>query len=378
MMNNDTKMIKVEHLSKSFGNLVVLKDINIEIQKGEIISIIGPSGTGKSTFLRCLNLLEKPTGGTIWIDDKEIMDPKNNANLLRQKMGMVFQNFNLFEHLSVLDNLTIGPIKLLNKSKPEAEEKARELLKLVGLASKEDAFPDELSGGQQQRVAIARCLSMDPEIILFDEPTSALDPTMVSEVLGVIRRLAADGMTMAIVTHEMKFARDLSTRILYMDEGIIYEEGTPEEIFERPQKEKTRAFIHRIRNYFYHIEHADFDFYGMRSGLEAFCNKHFFNHTEINNLNLIIEETLQLCFREGDVEARNQIIRNTGGLDLTVEYSEQTKEITILFTADTKLQTIINQVADSDGISYIILQGMTKSIDEVIREGRVVLTMTMN
>lgn len=357
---------------------MVLKDINIEIQKGEIISIIGPSGTGKSTFLRCLNLLEKPSGGSIWIDDKEIMDPKNNANLLRQKMGMVFQNFNLFEHLSVLDNLTIGPMKLLNKNRVEAEEKARDLLKLVGLAAKEDAFPDELSGGQQQRVAIARCLSMDPEIILFDEPTSALDPTMVSEVLGVIRRLAADGMTMAIVTHEMKFARDLSTRILYMDEGIIYEEGTPEEIFERPQKEKTRAFIHRIRNYFYHIEHADFDFYDMRAGLEAFCNKHFFNHTEINNLNLIIEETLQLCFREGDFETRNQIIRKTGGIDLTVEYSEQTKEITVLFTADVQLQTIINQVADSDGISYIILQGMTRSIDEVIKEGRVALTMVMN
>ena len=370
-------MIKVEHLSKSFGNLMVLKDINIEIQKGEIISIIGPSGTGKSTFLRCLNLLEKPSGGSIWIDDKEIMDPKNNANLLRQKMGMVFQNFNLFEHLTVLDNLTIGPMKLLNKGRVEAEEKARDLLKLVGLAAKEDAFPDELSGGQQQRVAIARCLSMDPEIILFDEPTSALDPTMVSEVLGVIRRLAADGMTMAIVTHEMKFARDLSTRILYMDEGIIYEEGTPEEIFERPQKEKTRTFIHRIRNYFYHIEHADFDFYDMRAGLEAFCNKHFFNHTEINNLNLIIEETLQLCFREGDVETRNQIIRKTGGIDLTVEYSEQTKEITVLFTADAQLQTIINQVADSDGISYIILQGMTRSIDEVIKEGRVALTLLM-
>jgi polar amino acid transport system ATP-binding protein len=178
-------MIKVEHLSKKFGKLTVLKDINIEIKKGEIISIIGPSGTGKSTFLRCLNLLEKPTSGRIWVDNLDIMDPKNDPNLLRQKMGFVFQNFNLFEHLSVLDNLTIGPIKLLKRSREEAEKRGRELLKLVGLAAKEEAFPDELSGGQQQRVAIARCLSMDPEIILFDEPTSALDPTMVSEVLGV-------------------------------------------------------------------------------------------------------------------------------------------------------------------------------------------------
>ncbi|PKP17992.1 MAG: amino acid ABC transporter ATP-binding protein, partial [Bacteroidetes bacterium HGW-Bacteroidetes-22] len=177
-------MIKVEHLSKSFGALTVLKDINTEIHKGEVISIIGPSGTGKSTFLRCLNLLERPSGGKIWIDGLDIMDPKNDPSVLRQKMGMVFQNFNLFEHLSVLDNVTIGPIKLLKKTKEEAEKRGRELLKLVGLAAKESAFPDELSGGQQQRVAIARCLSMDPEIILFDEPTSALDPTMVSEVLG--------------------------------------------------------------------------------------------------------------------------------------------------------------------------------------------------
>lgn len=370
-------MIKVEHLSKSFGDLVVLKDINIEIEKGEIISIIGPSGTGKSTFLRCLNLLEKPTGGTIWINDLDIMNPKNNPNTLRQKMGMVFQNFNLFEHLSVLDNLTIGPIKLLNLSKTEAENKARELLKLVGLAAKENAFPEELSGGQQQRVAIARCLSMDPEIILFDEPTSALDPTMVSEVLGVIRRLASDGMTMAIVTHEMKFARDLSTRVLYMDEGIIYEEGTPEHIFETPSKEKTRAFIHRIRNFNYQIVTSQFDYYALTASMEAFCNKHFFEHKWINSLQLIVEETLQLCLQEGDSETRKKIIDETGGIDLTIEYSEKTKEISVQFTAAPDLKTIINQVADSDGISYIIIQGITQSIKEVLKDNRLCLTMVM-
>lgn len=368
-------MINVSHLSKSFGDLLVLKDINIDIQRGEIISIIGPSGTGKSTFLRCLNLLEKPSGGTILIDGKDIMDPRNNANILRQKMGMVFQNFNLFEHLSVLENLTIGPMKLLKKSRAEAEEKARGLLRLVGLAAKEDAYPDELSGGQQQRVAIARCLSMDPEIILFDEPTSALDPTMVSEVLGVIRRLAADGMTMAIVTHEMKFAHDLSTRVLYMDEGIIYEEGTPEEIFEHPQKVNTRAFIHRIRSFSYHIEQADFDFYDMRASLEAFCNKHFFNHSEINKLNMIVEETLQLCFKEGDFETRNQLFQSSGGIDLAIEYAETTKEISVVFSADQKVLTILNQVEESDGISMTLLRGLTKSIDETEKEGKVVLTM---
>ena len=368
-------MIKVEHLSKSFGDLVVLKDINLEIHKGEIISIIGPSGTGKSTFLRCLNLLDKPSGGRIWVDGLDIMEPQYNPNKLRQKMGMVFQNFNLFEHLTVLENLTIGPIKLLKKSKADAVKKGRELLKLVGLTSKEKAFPDELSGGQQQRVAIARCLSMDPEIILFNEPTSALDPTMVSEVLGVIRHLAANGMTMAIVTHEMKFARDLSTRILYMDEGIIYEEGTPAEIFDNPQKENTKTFIHRIRNFYYHIDNNEYDFYHLRAGLEEFCLKHFFKLQQRNNITLIIEEALQLCFAEGQSEIRNQIILKNGGLDLTVAYFENSNEISIIFTCDESLKTILNQVEDSDGLSFVIISNISQSVVEEIRNGKVVLTV---
>ena len=227
-------MIQIKHLQKKFGNLEVLRDVNLNIKCGEVISIIGPSGTGKSTFLRCLNLLEQPTGGSIIIDGEEVLNGHINASKLRQKMGMVFQSFNLFNHLSVLENVCIGPIKLLGKSRQDAEAKAKELLKMVGMAEKADAMPEELSGGQKQRAAIARCLSMDPEIILFDEPTSALDPTMVSEVLSVIRALARQGMTMAIVTHEMSFARDVSTRVVYMDDGIIYEIGTPEEIFEHP------------------------------------------------------------------------------------------------------------------------------------------------
>lgn len=370
-------MIRVEHLSKKFGDLVVLEDINTEIKKGEIISIIGPSGTGKSTFLRCLNLLEKPSAGRIWIDDLDIMDPENDPNMLRQKMGMVFQNFNLFEHLSVLDNVTIGPMKLLNMDRAAAEKKGRELLKLVGLTAKEKAFPDELSGGQQQRVAIARCLSMDPAIILFDEPTSALDPTMVSEVLGVIRRLASDGMTMAIVTHEMKFARDVSTRIFYMDEGIIYEEGTPEEIFDHPGKEKTKAFIHRIRNFHYHIADKEFDFYDMQAAIAAFCNKHFIQDQQFNTLNLIIEETLHLCLNEGNVEARNLILKKTNGLEIMLAYSENSNEISVVFSAESSLKTILNQVADSDGLSLTIISGMSQSVKEEIHEGKVVLTIVM-
>lgn len=238
--------IKVEHLAKCFGPTTVLKDINVEINSGEVISIIGPSGTGKSTFLRCLNLLETPTGGSIRINGQDILAPDSDPAALRRKMGMVFQNFNLFDHLTALGNLTIGPIRLLKKSPEEAGKRGRELLALVGLAAKENAFPDELSGGQQQRVAIARCLSMDPEVILFDEPTSALDPTMVSEVLGVIRRLAADGMTMVIVTHEMKFAREVASHVIYLHNGVVEEEGPPDALFGAPKSERLKQFLKSV------------------------------------------------------------------------------------------------------------------------------------
>ena len=266
-------MIKVEHLAKRYGELTVLKDVTVDIAKGEVISIIGPSGTGKSTFLRCLNLLDPPSGGRIEIDGINLLDPATDVPKMRRKMGMVFQSFNLFAHLSVLDNLTLGPIKLLGARKAEAQAKARELLKLVGLAEKAGSFPDELSGGQKQRVAIARCLAMEPQIILFDEPTSALDPTMVSEVLAVMRRLAKEGLTMLVVTHEMDFARDISSRVFYMDEGVIYEQGTPAQIFDQPQREKTRAFIHRIRSVCLRIDSPDFDLYAINAELEQFCEK---------------------------------------------------------------------------------------------------------
>jgi len=265
-------MIRVEHLSKKFGDLEVLRNVNAHINRGEVISVIGPSGTGKSTFLRCLNLLDPPTGGRIFIDGQEITAPNANVSLLRQKMGMVFQDFNLFLHLNVLENLTLAPVKLLHKTPALALSKARELLHLVGLAAKEKAYPAELSGGQKQRVAIARCLAMNPDIILFDEPTSALDPTMVSEVLGVIRRLAGTGMTMLIVTHEMQFARDVSSRVFYMDQGIIYEEGAPSQIFDHPEKEATRTFINRIRNLEWNIEdYEHYDIYALTTDIIQFC-----------------------------------------------------------------------------------------------------------
>ena len=224
-------MIKVSNLKKSYGITPVLTDVNAEISKGEVISVIGPSGTGKSTFLRCLNLLEKPDSGEILFDGENLLSDTTDISRIRQKVGMVFQSFNLFDHLNVMHNLTIAPVKLLGMSKTEASAKAVETLKKVGLAEKANNYPDELSGGQKQRVAIARCLMMNPEVILFDEPTSALDPTMVSEVLSVIRNLAKTGITMIIVTHEMDFARDVSDRVFYMDKGVIFESGSPEQIF---------------------------------------------------------------------------------------------------------------------------------------------------
>ncbi len=345
-------MIRVEHLEKKFGSLTVLKDINIGIKKGEVISIIGPSGTGKSTFLRCLNLLEYPTSGKIFIDEVDILDKNTDAPKMRQKMGMVFQSFNLFNHLSVIDNLTIGPIKLLGKSKDEAEKRAMELLKVVGLAEKANSYADELSGGQKQRVAIARCLSMDPEIILFDEPTSALDPTMVSEVLAVIRKLAREGMTLAIVTHEMDFARDVSNRVLYMDEGLIYEDGSPEQIFGNPQREKTKSFINRIRSFNYHIDSPDFDLYKMNAEIELFCEKHAFSHKVMKDILLVIEELLMLY------KAQSKIF----DVDLRVAYSEKHNSIEITFENLGEEGNILEN-ADDDDIGVMIIRNKAEKIE---------------
>lgn len=246
MTTDNNTLIKVENLEKSFGNIDVLKGINTEIKKGEVVVIIGPSGSGKSTFLRTLNLLEMPTGGKIFFEGVNITDPKININLHRQKMGMVFQQFNLFPHMTILKNMTIAPIKLLGKTKEKAEADALELLRKVGLEDRAQAYPSQLSGGQKQRVAIVRALAMNPDVMLFDEPTSALDPEMVGEVLSVMKELAASGMTMAVVTHEMGFAKEVADRVLFIDEGIIMEEGTPKEVFENPQSPRLQDFLSKV------------------------------------------------------------------------------------------------------------------------------------
>ncbi len=356
-------MITVSNLSKKFGDLVVLKEINCQIEPGEIISIIGPSGTGKSTLLRCLNLLEQPSGGSIIIDGVDILAPGSDVPKLRRKMGMVFQSFNLYNHLTVLENLTLGPLKLAGKSKEEAVEEALELLRLVGLAEKANSFPDELSGGQKQRVAISRCLAMKPEIMLFDEPTSALDPTMVSEVLAVIRRLARDGMTMAIVTHEMDFARSVSTRIFYMDEGIIYEEGPPEQIFSAPQKEKTRAFINRIRSYHHAVADRDFDFYAMNGEIKQFAEK-YFSPRLVHKIMLLTEELIMLY---------------SPPLNLAFHYEEKNDILTMNLESPAVLHSPLDQNSGSDEISRSIIAGIAEnfSVNPALDQSGTVLTMTI-
>lgn len=349
-------MIQISNLKKIYSNgLEVLRDVNATIQKGEVISIIGPSGTGKSTFLRCLNLLERPSGGQIIVDGQDLMSSKTNVPKLRQKMGMVFQSFNLFNHLSIMENLCIGPVKLLGKSRKDAEKRALELLEMVGLAEKANAMPSQLSGGQKQRIAIARCLSMEPEIILFDEPTSALDPTMVSEVLGVIRSLAQQGMTMVIVTHEMRFARDVSTRIFYMDQGVIYEEGTPEQIFDHPQQELTRVFINRIRDYHYIIRSPKYDLYQLQGGMMQFCQRYFLPQAVQFRIQLLAEEVLQL------------VPLDKGEVDFALRYSEKDGTVSLELLMPVGVVSVLrNNDFQPDELSMSIVEGLCSEMKEVV------------
>ncbi|WP_042278110.1 amino acid ABC transporter ATP-binding protein [[Clostridium] dakarense] len=239
-------MIKIQNIKKKFGKLEVLKDINLEIKKGEIVAILGPSGSGKSTLLRCINLLEKPNGGNILFMDNNILDKKSDINKTREHIGMVFQNFNLFPNMSVLDNIALAPMKLRKISREQAVKEAIALLDRVGLKDKKDSYPDQLSGGQKQRIAIARALAMKPDVMLFDEPTSALDPEMVKEVLDVMKELANEGMTMIVVTHEMGFAKEVANKVVFMDEGYILEEGVPSEVFENPRHIRTKQFLDKV------------------------------------------------------------------------------------------------------------------------------------
>ncbi len=347
-------MIKIEHLRKEYPNVTPLKDVSVEINKGDVISVIGPSGTGKSTLLRCLNQLEEPTSGTVTIDGEVITDPKCDISLVRRKMGMVFQNFNLFANLNIVENVMSAPVNLLKKPKDEARKEAMELLKRVGLAEKAENYPDELSGGQKQRVAIARAIAMHPEIILFDEPTSALDPTMVGEVLSVIRSLAKDGMTMMIVTHEMKFAKDVSNRVFYMDEGGIYEEGTPEKIFEHPLRAKTRTFIKRLKTLSLEINSFDFDFIGFSSQIEQFGRDNMVAPRLLRDLELAFEE-LVIQNIIGFID------QNDEGFPINIEivHSETDETATMSITYGS---VNYDPFADGDELSVMIVKKLAAEI----------------
>ena len=285
-------LIEVRHLRKEYPNVTPLADVNVTIDRGEVISIIGPSGTGKSTFLRCLNRLETPTSGQILVDGVDMCDPSVDLPKMRRKMGMVFQNYALFNHKLVVENLMMAPMDLLGMSKQEAYDQALSLLDQVGLRDKALNWPHELSGGQRQRVAIARGLAMKPEILLFDEPTSALDPQMVSEVLNVMTNLVEQGLTMAVVTHEMRFARDASTRVFYMDRGECWEAGPPEQIFEHPKRPETHDFIFRVRSWEWIIDSLAFDEPAMDASLSMYCTRQFMGHRAAHSCQLLVEEAV--------------------------------------------------------------------------------------
>ena len=323
-------MIKIEHLKKEYPNVTPLKDVSVEIHDGDVISVIGPSGTGKSTLLRCINQMEKPTSGRVWVDEVEITDKKCNINKVRQKMGMVFQSFNLFGHLTVIENIMLSPMDLLGKSKQEAYDEGMRLLRMVGLAEKALNYPDELSGGQKQRIAIAR----------------TLDPTMVGEVQAVIRDLAKTGKTMMIVTHEMNFARAISNRIFYMDEGGIYEDGTPEQIFEHPQGENTRRFIKKLKVLELNIESKDYDFLAMASQIEAYCNKNQIAPRMASRIQLAFEEAVQLLvpgLANPRIQAVCEYSEASEGAEWTISYGEERWDVT----------------SDGDELALSLLKGMT-------------------
>ena len=341
-------MISIRHLSKTYEDVSPLVDVNAEIEKGDVISVIGPSGTGKSTLLRCLNLLEVPTTGEIRIDGESISEKNAKVHLLRRKMGMVFQSFNLFEHMNIIENVMAGPVTLLGESRQTAYDRGMELLRSVGMEHRALAYPDELSGGQKQRAAIARTLSMNPEIILFDEPTSALDPTMVGEVLAVIRALAREGLTMIIVTHEMQFARDVSTRVFYMDEGVIYEQGTPEQIFEHPQREKTRQFVQRLKVLEEEMSPKHIDYAALNEHMAQFALRLGLSDRTVRYLQLAVEEVLNglqpaLC-EEDRLRVTVEFSEKTGSLETRFAYSGASADT--LENMDPLTRSVLSLVAE--------------------------------
>ena len=350
-------MIELIHLEKKYEQAFPLKDVNALIKRGDVISVIGPSGTGKSTLLRCINLLEKPTGGQILLDGEDITAPKYDPAKARRRMGMVFQNFNLFGHLTVIENLMLAQTEVLKKTKQEAYDTGAALLKRVGLAGREFQYPDQLSGGQKQRVAIARTLAMDPDVILLDEPTSALDPTMVGEVQAVIRDLAETGKTMMIVTHEMNFARSICNRVFYMDQGVIFEDGTPEQVFDHPLKEQTRRFIRKLKVLEFEVEGRDYDFAGAGTAIDQYCMR--------SNIPPRIKYRIHLVFEELVQQILLPVLNRTA-IHVAMEYSEEqeTATVTIVYGGER-----FDPAAGENDLAYTVLKRSIHELTYIYTEG---------
>ncbi|MBR5338149.1 MAG: amino acid ABC transporter ATP-binding protein [Lachnospiraceae bacterium] len=362
-------LIEVKGLKKSFGKLEVIKGIDLTVEKGERIAIIGGSGCGKSVFLRSLCLLEKPDAGEIFIDGREITARDADVDDIRRSMGMVFQKFHLFSEMDVMDNLCLAPVRLKKMPRAEAEAKAMELLAQVGLSSRAHAWPTVLSGGQQQRIAICRCLMMEPKVLLFDEPTSALDPTMVGEVLAVIRMLAKQDMSMLIVTHEMNFAREVAGRVLFLADGGIYEQGTPAEIFDSPKGEKTIAFVNKIKYFSYDIMEKAFDLMNMQGGIQVFGEKYGLNQRQIHRL--------QICCEELIFEMMENCYPGTDKVDIHIEvtYAELDKTEKIFFSCGGKKHDPFD--AADPGLGVTILNKVAKHISHRYEKGINLVEITL-
>ena len=343
-------MIELVHLQKKYERATPLEDVNAVINDGDIISVIGPSGTGKSTLLRCINMLERPTGGQILLDGVDITAPKYDVTQARRRMGMVFQSFNLFGHLTVIENLMLAPMDILKKSRQEAYDTGIALLRRVGLAGRELQYPEQLSGGQKQRVAIARTLAMDPDVILLDEPTSALDPTMVGEVQAVIRDLSQTGKTMLIVTHEMQFARAICSRVFYMDQGGIYEDGPPEQVFDNPQRDRTRQFIRRLKVLEFSVDSPDYDFIGAGSEIDRYCQS--------NMIPARVKYRIRLAFEELVQQMLWSVLKERP-LTVTVEYAEaeETATVTVRYGGEK-----YDPATGDNALSYKVLKSSVEEL----------------
>ncbi len=360
-------MISVRNLYKSYGDNFVLENISVDIQDGEVIAVIGPSGCGKSTFIRCISLLEQPDSGQIFIGDKEISKKGAKIDDIRRKLGMVFQSFNLFSHKTILENVILAPVNVLKMPYEQAVREAMHYLALVGIANRADYMPGQLSGGQKQRAAIARCLAMHPEFILFDEPTSALDPTMVDEVLSVIRKLVKQGLSCIIVTHEMNFARNAATRVFYMDEKGIYESGSPADIFDHPQKEKTRIFINKLKIFENEYGAAQIDLYEVMGQVSEYCLKYDMNKRETNRINLICEEYLTHLLRRNVADEK---------IKITVRYNESDNSKELIFKDNFPAENHIES-KDFDEISAKLIKGFSEQVDYQYLEGFNTLNIVM-